>query len=314
MFKPAIENDSFLNNKGTQILRPEEGPFNDHCFARDADGFWHFIDGRHAIGGRSILEPMRFLGTFPKLEADKRKTDIWACCSVGKDDTLHIFFADTIVSIHDGWKDFITYVRQGNPFRLWLARAPLTDFSQLELTDMLFEDDGGSRDPFVFWHKGISQWVMLYAKRLDPTHGQTGESGIAYRLSRDLVDWSERKGYVIRNLYYYDEVRDEVTEAIGNAESPHLVEYHGMYYLFVTHVGYKNYHRTKVWASSDPLNFGPADEPLTVIHAHAPEIVLDHGEWFISNCGIHHEAFHEEGPTARVPGVEIARLLWKNIT
>jgi len=312
MFKPFIEGNAFLNNKATQILRPEDGPFNDHCFARDADGKWHFIDGRHALGGKSILQPMKFLGWFPRLERDNRIADFWAACNVVKDDTLYVFFADTVIGIHE--KDFISYVRQGNPFRIWSAKAPTTDFSQLEVANMLFEDTGGARDPFVFWHKEISTWVMLYAKRIDPTQGKTGESGIAYRFSKDLIHWSDLEGYVIRNLYYGDRIRDQVVEAIGNAESPQLVEYEGRHYLFVTHVGYKKYHRTKVWVSSDPLKFGPADKPLTVIHAHAPEIIIDNGDWFISNCGIHHKEFGEKGSSAREPGVEIARLLWESST
>lgn len=307
LLRPEVEGDAFLHGTATQILPPRGHGLNDHCFVQDAAGLWHWFGGVwHAVGPRPDA-PMTFVEdlVFPP---DAHHTAVWAQCAVVQQDTLYMFYADPVADLRD-WRAFAAYVAAGRPFRMWLATAPVDDMGRLERVSLLFEEGGAARDPFVFWHHGLRQWVMLYARRIDPERGLHGEGGIAYRISPDLLSWSEPQGYVVRGFEDRG-LPDVVAAQVGTAESPHLAEHAGRYYLFVTHVGWKAYHRTKVWASDDPLVFGAANEPLTVIHAHAPEVLFVDGRWLISNCGMHQQEFGEERPTARVPGVEVVPLRW----
>jgi hypothetical protein len=303
-----IRDNAFYNNRAITLIGPQFSPLNDHCFVKSKD-HWHFLttDGRHAIGGNAITDPMEFTDPFSAIAPLVEMREFWAPCSVVKDNTAYIFYASPKNPLKSDWRRFQRFAENGVQFTMILARAPLSDFSSLTITDELFEDAGGARDPFVFWDDRSRQWIMLYAKRIYENTTEI-ESGIAYRTSSDLVDWSDQKGYVVRGLVYDDEIRENVTVAIGNGESPQLVQHQGYYYLLVTHVGYREYHRTKVWVSDNPLAF--EGDPVTTLWAHAPEVLYENGKWYISNCGQHHKEFGETGNGARVPGIEIAELLW----
>lgn len=308
---PYIENNAFFNNKAINLLDPSLGKFNDHCFVF-SENKWHFLtyQGQHGIGGKSIINKFNIVNKFPNLQPYIKKYELWAPCSITHSGMIYVFFAMPRKKWKKNWKKFADYVEIGGLFTMVLAQAPVNKLGQLKITNELFDDDGGARDPFVFFHEVSKQWIMLYAKRIYNNNSAI-ESGIAYRVSKDLIHWSEQKGYVIRNFFYDDEIKDQVTVTLGNGESPQLVKYNSLYYLFVTQVGNRQYHRTKVWVSENPLAFSKSDKPITTLYAHAPEIIKQNNEWFISNCGEHHKEFGETGIGLRVPGIEIAQLLWK---
>jgi len=307
MFQPIIKDNSFFENKATQILK---NVLNDHCFVFDGSK-WHFLTsrGRHAVGGISITDKMEFVEPFPNLQLIIQTSELWAPCSVVKDNQVFVFYAKPEKSLRPDPLKFAEYIANGGIFTMVLAQSPVNNLSQLKITHELFSDTGGARDPFVFWDKKVDQWVILYAKRIYENKDKI-ESGIAYRTSKDLIHWSEPKGYVIWDLFYDDEIKEKVTVSLGNGESPQLIEYDEKYYLFVTHVGYRNYHRTKVWVSDTPYRFGPVDKPLTTLYTHAPEIIKEDNKYYISNCGVHQKEFAETGNGLRVPGIEIASLHW----
>ncbi len=307
---PIIEYNAFYENKAKNIISPKFGPINDHCFIKLEDK-WHFLTSKHhTIGNSSILDPMKLIQPFSKIASLLKTNEYWAPCAVIKNKIAYIFFASPLVPLKSGWQKFTAYISNGGLFKMVLAQAPENDISKLHITHELFEEDGGARDPFVFWHETSKQWVIIYDKRIYENKSAI-ESGIVYRISQDLIHWSEQKGYIIRKLFYDSEIKDNVTVTIGNGESPQLIFYDSHYYLFVTHVGYGNYHRTKVWVSDSPFHFEDPDKPIITLYVHAPEILYEDSKWYISNCGQHQKEFGEAGKGLRIPGIEIARLLWK---
>ncbi len=71
----------------------------------------------------------------------------------------------------------------------------------------------------------------------------------------------------------------------GNLESPFVVLYDQQYYLFVTRTANDDldYSRTYVFRSPDPTQFDW--DPITEIEAHAAEIVVDNGSYYITSAG-----------------------------
>ena len=100
----------------------------------------------------------------------------------------------------------------------------------------------------------------------------------------------------------------------GAMESPYVVKKDGLYYLFITYTDCEdeNYNDTMVFCSEDPKNFGNFDgefgtQPVTVLQAHAPEILEENGKQYITTCG------WREKPTPNKGAVSIAELKWKEI-
>ena len=98
----------------------------------------------------------------------------------------------------------------------------------------------------------------------------------------------------------------------GAFESPFVVKKDGLYYLFVTYTDCadENYNDTLVFCSEDPKNFGryngtaEGTKPITKLMAHAPEVLLENGEYYITTCG------WNSSPTPNKGAVSIARLEW----
>lgn len=161
---------------------------------------------------------------------------------------------------------------------LEMRRAVSGDLVQWEPCGPVFAQEGHARDPWV--HKVDGEFHMIY---------MAGDS-VYLRRSRDCVHWSP------------DAVEVFSTERKGAPESPMVVQFDGYFYLFWTiHDGTNgNYdNRTYVMRSERPDRFEDS-EPITMIEAHAPELVqLDDGRWFISSV---------EWP---VRGVSVAPLAWE---
>ena len=128
--------------------------------------------------------------------------------------------------------------------------------------------------------------------------------------SSDLVNW-DFKGYALISG------KDApLNPAWGAMESPYVVKIEDEYYLFVTYTdcSAENYHNTLVFTSKDPTSFGVYNGgkdgaiPITQIFAHAPEIIKDGDEYFITTCGWNgYEGVPNKG------AVSIAPLKWKEI-
>jgi beta-xylosidase len=98
-------------------------------------------------------------------------------------------------------------------------------------------------------------------------------------------------------------------------ESPHVVKVDNMYYMLLTYTdcSSENYHNTLVFASEDPRCFGEYNGekggamPVAKLYAHAPEILKDGDDYYITTCGWKGYELPING------GVSIAPLKWKEI-
>ncbi|HPD17784.1 MAG TPA: hypothetical protein PLE19_22835 [Planctomycetota bacterium] len=120
-----------------------------------------------------------------------------------------------------------------------------------------------------------------------------GKGAVFCRTSKDLAAWSEAK----------------TVSAGGSAgdgpfshECPHVVRLGegGPYYLFHTQ-RYGQNAQTSVYASKDPLNFGPGDDSCLIarLPVAAPELILHEGKWYIAAL------------LPSLKGIRIARLRWE---
>ncbi|NIM94800.1 MAG: hypothetical protein GTO18_13960 [Anaerolineales bacterium] len=299
-FIPRIRGDEFRNRTCTEIVPPGEMGCNDHCLFMDTAGRWHCIgiinaeitNGEsffHAVGD-SPIQPMRRLDPIYRIREGERTC--WAPCNVVVDDKIHFFWTDA--------SEFYGVPQSEDErgiFHQRHATAPLSDVRDWTHHGIVFEEEGGVRDPEVFWVG--DRWMMIYCRRVD-FGGRYGESVVSYRYSDDLFNWGERAGDLVRGL--------EDTQWFGSSESPFLYPREEGWYLFVTHVGPANYHRTKVWFSADPTDFGMDEDHITVLFTHAAQVFEFDGKTWITNTGCHSTFYGFEFPSDI--GVEVAELVW----
>lgn len=159
------------------------------------------------------------------------------------------------------------------PIRLAISE----DLDRWDPMGAMFSHGQSARDPCVLAHEEI-YWMAYVA----------GNS-VFVRTSSDLRRWTAEPIEIFR------------MHQKGSPESPFLLQREKTYYLFWciydgTHGLYD--HRTFVYSSETPRKID-SWEPITELHAHAPEIVRDEdGNWYISSV---------EWPER---GVSLAPLEW----
>lgn len=143
-----------------------------------------------------------------------------------------------------------------------------------------------------------STWIMYVSGVKD------GFGCISCHTSNDLINWQ------FSNYALTSSDNAPLNPAWGAFESPYIVKYNGMFYLFTTYTDcqYKNYQNTFVFCSADPFNFGNytgdnhSEIVIAEVKSHAGEIILDNGTYYITNCGWRNFGIPFEG------GVAIAEL------
>jgi beta-fructofuranosidase len=162
-------------------------------------------------------------------------------------------------------KDGLHYMIYGpSPLRL----AVSLDLSKWDLKGELFSDSNGARDPNILYHNGTYYVVYCSIKC------------VRLSKSQDLIHWSEPETILTTNKF--------------DPESPSLINFNNSFYLFVCSwdgnwdekdIQGAYQHKTYVYHSQDPLNFGVDDEKqITILNSHAPEIFQDEdGQWYISS-------------------------------
>jgi beta-xylosidase len=185
---------------------------------------------------------------------------------------------------HDGlyWMFYCGVEEDHSRYRIHLATSPdLWNWMRHEANPMLV-DGFDARDPMVI--RNGDEWIMYYTATSEPTGGNHIVAAVT---SRDLIHWSAR-----RVVFTHP-----ATGTFGGpAESPFVVERHGLFYLFVcTGTPYAN---TAVYESTDPFHW-EASAQVAELPSHAAEIITtEDGEWYISHAG------WGEG------GLYLARLYW----
>ena len=159
---------------------------------------------------------------------------------------------------------------------------------------------GAHRDHFVL-QIAENEYLMYVAG----VYQQRG--AISQFVSHDLLHW-QFEGYALTSGE-----GAPLRPAWGAMESPFVVCRDGMYYLFVTYTDCRNenYNNTMVFCSADPRRFGEYNGdvggalPITTLSAHAPEILVEDGQYYITTCG------WRSKPTPHTGAVSIAPLVWE---
>ncbi|MEV0326997.1 family 43 glycosylhydrolase [Micromonospora echinospora] len=247
--------------------------YNDHTLVRDErTGVWHVFAITHAEPGAPQDEKSFGHATAPTptgpwtkqppaLVADPTAGEqwIWAPHVVHDRGVYYMFYAA-------GSPDYANY-------RMHLATSTDLFTWTRSPANPLFTDGWEGRDPMVT--RVGDRWVMYYTAT---SHPQGGNHVVAYRTSTDLRTWSGR------GVAY---ASPHTGRAAGQTESPFVVRRGDWWYLFVCCDGTDYgaaYRRTAVYRSRDPLRFEGA-EKVTVLDAHAAEVVVDGGNWYLSHAG-----------------------------
>lgn len=249
------------------------GPYyvNDHTLVRGPDGTWHLfgIFNREPFQASEEIELVHAVNPEPdpakwtegsfepapaphmvalRADASLGETHLWAPHVVKGDDRWYLVYQG------GGADDYHASIR--------LAESDdLYRWTRVGSTP-LFEDFCVARDPMLV-RRGDA-WALYYTRCESLGHKV---SGVAYRLSRDLVNWSE----------------PHMALAIGSSgetsnsaysESPFVFERNGLHYLSLTAYP-TSWDATLVYRSRTPYAF--PDAPITRLRAHAAEWVFGRG-------------------------------------
>ncbi|RZS31127.1 beta-fructofuranosidase [Herbihabitans rhizosphaerae] len=249
----------FRNVYDPSVGEDEPWYYNDHTLVRDVvTGLWHVFAITHAEPANPLDEKNFGHATAPSphgpwtkqpfaLTADPAagESHIWAPHVIHSDGVYYLFYAA-------GTPDHARY-------RMHLATSTDLVTWTRSPANPLFVDGYDGRDPMV--RRIGDQWVVYYTATSEPLGGK---HQVAYRTSRDLLRWSEKKvAFEHPTVGTYG----------GPTESPFVVRQGDWWYLFVCcEDGYTD---TRVYRSRDPLSFS-MDAPAGRIDAHASEVITDH--------------------------------------
>lgn len=283
MKKPYISGD------WRPLFRPvEHGNYvNDHTIVKGPDGKIHLF-GITSFEGMPSCERYFVHGVGESLTGEFREvgrsidrgTLAWAPCIIERDGIYYMFYGPSPTSLA---VSFDMYEWFGTP--VTLKNEPLM---------------GAHRDHFVL--KISESEYLMYVVGIHERNG-----AVSCFSSSDLLNWN----FVSFALTSGD--RAPLKPAWGAFESPFVVKTDGLYYLFVTYTdsGDATYNDTLVFCSNDPTNFGEFNgdygeaEPIARLHAHAPEILEESGQYFITTCGWNSRSIPHKG------AVSIAPLDWE---
>ncbi len=260
---------------------------NDHSIVKGSDGKWHLYgitshEGSpsceryfvHAVGD-SLHQPFDEVG-----RSIDRGTLAWAPCVIQRGENYYMFYGPSPTSLA---VSFDMYEWFGT--KVVLNNEPIM---------------AAHRDHFVL--KLDDNKYLMYVSGINNKKG-----AISCFSSNDLLNWNF-EGFALTSG---DEA--PLKPAWGAMESPYVIKKDGLYYLFVTYTDCSNetYNNTLVFCSENPKCFGEyngegvGSKPITVLAAHAPEIINIGEEYYITTCG------WKNKPTPNCGAVSIARLKWK---
>ena len=272
------------------LLSPEKhGNYvNDHCIVKGSDEKWHLY-GITSFEGSPRCERYFVHGIGESLDNEfvevgrsiDRGTLAWSPCVVNKDENYYMFYGPSPTSLavsFDMYEWFGTNV--------YLKDEPLM---------------GAHRDHFVL--KLAEDQYLMYVSGVYHKRG-----AVSCFFSHDLLTWQ------FESFALTSGENAPLKPAWGAFESPFVIKKDGLYYLFITYTDSVNdstYNDTFVFCSDDPKHFGEYNgdaggaKPITVLQAHAPEVIEDHGKFYITTCGWNNKPIPNKG------AVSIAPLEWE---
>ncbi|MBQ2715506.1 MAG: family 43 glycosylhydrolase [Clostridia bacterium] len=271
------------------LFKPEKNGnyVNDHCIVKGSDGKLHLY-GITSLEGKPQYERYFVHGVGNSLDEEfsevGRSIDrgmlAWAPCVIEKDENYYMFYGPS-------------------PTQL----AVSFDMYEWFGTNVTLKDEplmGAHRDHFVL--KISDDEYLMYVVGVYRKRG-----AVSCFSSRDLLTWQFERFALTSGE------SAPLKPAWGAFESPFVVKKDGLYYLFVTYTDCSRdtYNDTFVFCSKDPKSFGEyngADDgakPITLLHAHAPEVIEQGGNFYITTCG------WNTRPNPNPGAVSIARLEWE---
>jgi beta-fructofuranosidase len=282
-YKPMVKVGEFTRIYDPSVGEDEQWYINDHCFIYGPDNLWHLIGITHEEPPKPLDEDNLAHAVSPELTEQTWKKLPFAL-SVDWDRWRECHLWAPHIILHEGV--YYMYYCAGDPdhtkYKIHLATSKdLMNWTRHPENPMVV-DGFDARDPFIF--RLGDRWVMYYTATDPP---ELGNYVVAYRTSKDLLHWGEKK------YAYRDEVRGKWG---GPTESPFIVRRGKYYYLFIGPRG--GYVGTDVFVSKDPLHWDVKDQ-VGHIDSHALEVIRDlDGKWYVSACGW------------RQGGVYLAPLTW----
>lgn len=279
----------YISDSWKILFQPQQyGNYvNDHTIVKGADGNWHLY-GITSHGGHSWEERYFVHGSGESLHSTfaevgksiDRGTLAWAPCVIRKDENYYMFYgpSPTSLAVSFDMNEWYGYnvVLQNEP-----PMAAHRDHFVLQIED----------NKYLMYVVGV--------------HNKKG--AVSCFSSCDLLTW-DFAGFALTSGD-----AAPLKPGWGAMESPFVVKKDGLYYLFITYTDSSDetYNDTLVFCSDDPLRFGEYNggiggaKPITKLSAHAPEIIEENGEYFITTCG------WRDKPVANKGCVSIAPLAWK---
>ena len=243
---------------------------NDHCFVQGPDRRWHMFGITHAEPANPLDEKH-----FAHAVADKLTQSPWekrpfALSAEWEPWRESHLWAPHVIR-HNGL--YYMFYCAGDPdhtkYKLHLATSKDLKAWTRHPKNPMVVDGFDARDPMLL--KVGREWVMYYTANEKP---EGGRHIVAYKTSRNLTDWGERK------VAFTDPMSGTFG---GPTESPFVVRRGRYYYLFIG--PREGYDGTDVFRSESPWQWGLGDQ-CGHFPAHAAEVVRDtDGKWYLSRCG-----------------------------
>lgn len=258
------------------------GPYyvNDHTLVQGPDGAWHLFGIFHAEPMGDDTEVDFIHAVSPQRDPAKWETGAFVAAEEPYRIALHAerstgethIWAPHVVPYEGRW----VMVYQGGGADDYHASIRLAESDDLyrwaRVGDVpLFEDFCEARDPMLARREGA--WALYYSRCDSITRKR---SGVAYRLSGDLVHWSEARMAITME-------HAPPTSNTAYAESPFVFERGGFFWLSVSAYPVA-WDATLVYRSTVPSVF--PDAPFTRLRAHAAEwIIGERGKVWLTHAG-----------------------------
>ncbi|TWT78351.1 Glycosyl hydrolases family 43 [Posidoniimonas polymericola] len=266
-----VECGEFVKIYDPSVGEDTDWYINDHCFIQAKDGRWHLFgitheeplnpadedNLAHATAGRLLQRPWdkRPFALTVAPEEPWSEQHLWAPHVVEHDSLYYMYYCA-------GDADHTRY-------KIHLATSPDLGGWKRHTNNPMVVDGYDARDPFLM--RVGEKWVMYYTANSAPAGGN---HLVAYVVSDDLVNWSERE------IAFTDPTSGTFG---GPCESPFVVRRGDKYFLFIGPRG--GYDGTDVFVSDTPYSWEIEDR-VGHLPAHAAEVVRNgRGDWFVSRCG-----------------------------
>jgi hypothetical protein len=242
---------------------------NDHCFIY-GEGEWHLF-GITREEPAKPLEEIHFAHATAKTLTQNPWKKLPFAMSAVFDPWREVHLWAPHVVHHNGL--YYMFYCAGDPdhtkYKIHLATSKdLKEWTRHPANPMVV-DGFDARDPMVL--RVGNEWVMYYTANERP---EGGKHLVAYRASKDLVHWGDRK------VAFTDPSSGTYG---GPTESPFVVRRGPYYYLFIG--PREGYDGTDVFRSKDPFHWD-LDDKAGHFPSHAAEVIRDKdGKWYISRAG-----------------------------